>query len=271
MSDIIMSNYCRTLLLNGVMLLFGGMDVVRGATVISLRPDGTGTGNGDAFVTTGSATTDLSGNNYGGAGSIGVSAALANGSFASLLRFDVSTAKASLDGTYGVGGWTIDSIGLQLTTTNANNGIFNANHTGTFDVSLISSTTWVEGTGNPNIPTTTGVKWTEFAGLTSGAEALGAFSIASVTDGTTATYTLTPTSSLLYDVLNGGVASLALTADSADNAVSAQFNSRNFTGTASRRPALIITASATPEPGRALLLMAGAVCVAWRRRKPITL
>lgn len=236
-------------------------------TTITLQPDGTGTSNGDAFVTTGPSN-DLTGNNYGGAGALAVSAALSKGTFDSLLRFDLSSAASSLNTTYGVGGWNINSISLQLTTATVNNALFNASQTGTFDVSLISSNSWTEGTGNPNTPTTTGVKWTDMSGLLSGAQSLGAFNLANVGDGVTASYTLTPSSTLLSDLFSGGQASFALTADPSDSTVAAFFNSRNF-GTASRRPALIITASATPEPGRAMLFLIGAACTLGRRRKPV--
>lgn len=263
-----MANTCITALSLAAVLF--ALDASHAATTVTLRPDSSGTSNGDAFVTTGSASNDLSGNNYGAAGAVGVSAALANGSFASLLRFDVSSAKSTFDSTYGVGGWNIDSIALQLTTTAANNAIFNANQTGSFDVKWISSDSWVEGTGNPNTPSTTGVKWTDFAGLTSGAEAEGVFNVTNVGDGVTANYTLSPSSSLLFDILNGGQSSLALTADPSDSTVATLFNSRNF-GTATRRPALIITASAAavPEPSRALLLLIGVVCSLQRRTRSI--
>ena len=251
-------------------LVFAGGDA-RAATTVTLQPDNSGTSNADAFVATGSGSNDLSGNNYGAAGALGVSAALAKGSFASLLRFDVSTAKSTFDSNYGVGGWHIDSIALQLTTTTVNNAIFNASQTGTFDVKWISSDSWVEGTGSPNTSSTSGVKWTDLATLTSGAEAEGVFNVTHVGDGVTASYTLTPSSGLLHDILFGSPASLALTADPSDSTFSALFNSRNF-GTAGRRPGLIITASGLsgiPEPSRALLLMISAVCTLRRRSRSI--
>ena len=237
------------------------------ATTVTLQPDSSGTSNGDAFVTTGSATDDLSGNNSGAAGALAVSAALPNGTFASLLRFDLSSATSTFNSTYGTGGWSIDCIALQLTTTTANNPIFNPSQPGTFDVKWISSNAWVEGTGNPNNPSTTGVNWTDFAGLTSGAQAEGVFNVTNVGDGVTASYTLSPSSGLLFALQTGSQASLALTADPTDSAMSALFNARNF-GTPGRRPALIITASAlaVPEPGRAMLLMLGTLGTLRRRR-----
>lgn len=247
------------------------LGTAQAATTITLRPDstaGSSPTNGDAFVTTGSTSTDLSGNNYGAAGALAVSASLSSGTFASLLRFDLSSAKSTFDTAYGAGGWNIDSIALQLTTTTAMNPIFNASQAGAFDVKWISSNSWVEGTGNPMTPGTTGVNWTNFAGLAAGAEAQGAFAVANAGDGVTATYTLTPSSSLLNDLFSGSQASLALTADPSDSNVAVLFNSRNF-GTSARRPGLIITASAAvaaPEPGRTLLLMTGLVCTLRRRR-----
>ena len=248
-----------------VLLAFG---TSHAATTVTLQPDSSGTSNGDTFVTTGSTTNDLSGNNYGAAGAMGVSAALTNGTFASLLRFDLSCAASTFNSTYGTGGWSISSIALQLTTTTANNPIFNASQPGTFDVKWISSNSWVEGTGNPNTPSSTGVKWTDFAGLTSGAQAEGVFNVTNVGDGVTASYTLSPSSGLLFAIQTGSQASLALTADPTDSTMSALFNTRNF-GTASRRPALIITASAlaVPEPRRAILLMLGGFCTLQRRRR----
>lgn len=247
-----------------VLLLLG---TAHAATTVTLQPDNTGTSNADTFVTTGSATNDLSGNNYGAAGALGVSAALPNGTFASLLRFDLSSATSTFNSTYGTGGWSINSIALQLTTTTANNAIFNPSQPGAFDVKWIASNAWVEGTGNPKNPSSTGVKWTDFAGLTSGAQAEGVFNVTNVGDGVTASYTLSPSSGLLFALQTGGQASLALTADPTDSTMSALFNSRDF-GTPDRRPALIITASAVaaPEPGRAMLLMLGTLGTLRRRR-----
>ena len=52
----------------------------------------------------------------------------------------------------------------------------------------------------------------------------------------------------------------------ADPDVSMVVNSRNF-GTAASRPALIITASAVPEPNRAFVLLTGLCGIAMRRAR----
>lgn len=238
------------------------------ATTVTLRPNGSsdGTTNGDAFVTTGPSG-NLSGINYGGAGAIAVSAAgLANGTFASFLRFDVSAAKAQFDSTYGIDSWVLDTVVLQLTTSNANNAIFNPNSAGSFSVQWIGTDSWTEGSGTPAGSATTGVKWNDVPTLTSGAEAEGTFAIASVADGITASYTLSPSAGLLADIENGGSVSLFLSA--ADSTMSAVFNSRSF-GTASRNPAFILTASpvAVPEPAAPMLILGIAVCGALTRRR----
>lgn len=232
------------------------------ATTITIRPDGSGTSNGDAFVTTGPSN-NLTVSNYGGAGALAVSASLANGSFASVLRFDIASAKATFDATYGAGNWWIESAVLELATSNPNNAIFNSpNVAGAFSVQWFATDGWTEGTGTPAAASGTGVKWSDLATLLTGAESEGTFTIASIADGAIAQYTLSPSSGLLADLLAGGPTSFALQA--ADSTMTAVFNARSF-GTASRRPALILTAA--PEPGRIVSLGLGMVAFCLRRRR----
>src|SRR5882724_3078740 len=88
----------------------------------------------DAFVTTGP-TGNLNGNNYGGAGALSVAApGLSQGEFQSVLQFNLSGAKSSFDGQFGVGQWSIQSVTLQLTATSPNNAIFNASAAGQFGI-----------------------------------------------------------------------------------------------------------------------------------------
>ena len=245
-------------------LLFSALSLAgasHASTTVTVRPDATGSSNADAFVATGP-TNNLTGNNYGAGGAVAVTAALAKGAFDSLIRIDVSNATSIFDTAYGTGGWAIDSIVLELTSTTPNNAIFNSPNTaGMFGVSWFGNDVWTEGTGSPNTPTTNGVVWNDVAALVSGAQSLGTFSYdAAGTD----QYALALSGGLTADVLSGGQVGLYLTA--ADSAVSALFGSRN-NGTTANRPALIITASPVPEPGRAALAIIGALALVMRRRR----
>lgn len=239
------------------------------STTVTLQPDGTTPGDGDSFVTTGPAN-NLSGNNYGAAGALEVSAAgMAKGEFKSVLRFDSSAAVTTFNGAYGAGGWTIDSIVLQLTVANPNNAIFNSpNAAGSMLVQWLQSDAWTEGTGTPASATTTGITWSQLATLLgSGVESEGTFAYNGEAVGALLQFTLTPSSGLLNDLLAGSQASLVLSATT--SGMTALFNSRN-NGVAGSRPALIVTASATsvPEPSRAMLMLAGlAVAFTQRRRR----
>lgn len=238
-----------------------------GATVFTLRPDNSGSSNGDAFVTTGP-TGNLTANNYGGAGALAVSGAggtNSRGQFASLLRFDLDAMATTFDTQFGAGLWGIDSVVLEISSSAANNPIFNANASGQFGVSWITSDAWLEGTGNPNTPTSNGVVWNDLTGLTGSAQTLGTF----VFNGTfpqTSQYALSPSAGFLSDLYNGNLASLYVSA--VDPGMSMVFNSRSF-GTVSSRPALVVTASAIPEPSRLLLLGLAAVLVGFRRTRSV--
>src|SRR5262245_49886629 len=88
----------------------------------------------DAFVTTG-ATGSLRDNNYGGAGSLGLSAAGSlQGDFQSVLAFDLSGARHMFDSQFGAGLWAVASVSLQLASAGPNNPIFNPNSAGLFGV-----------------------------------------------------------------------------------------------------------------------------------------
>src|SRR5881396_864534 len=114
----------------------------------------------DAFVTTGS-NGSLSGNNYGGAGAIAVSApGLPQGELQSVLRFDLSGAASSFDTIFGAGQWSLQSAVLQLTATPPNNPVFNAQAAGSFQVSWMQSDSWTEGTGTPGSPGSSGITFT---------------------------------------------------------------------------------------------------------------
>jgi hypothetical protein len=214
----------------------------------------------DAFVAVGPAGV-LATNNYGGAGVLAVaSSAAPKGEFQSVLQFDMSTAKTAFDTQFGAGQWNVQSMTLQFTASPPNNAIFNGAAAGQFGISWMQNDGWVEGTGSPGLPGTTGITFNILQGLISGSDqSLGTFAFNGATNGTV-TYTLGLSSGLVSDLLAGSNASLRLFA--ADSSVSALFNSRNF-GTAASRPLLTITA--VPEPG-ALALGAEVLGVFLARR-----
>jgi hypothetical protein len=214
----------------------------------------------DAFVAVGPAGS-LATNNYGGAGVLAVaSSATPKGEFQSVLQFDLSTAKTAFDTQFGAGQWTVQSMTLQFTASPPNNAIFNGAAAGQLGISWMQNDSWVEGTGTPGAPATTGITYNILQSLISGSDqSLGTFAFNGATNGT-AIYTLGLTSGLVNDLLAGSNASLRLFA--ADSTVSALFNSRNF-GTVGSRP--VLTIAAVPEPG-ALALGAAMLGVLVARR-----
>lgn len=225
----------------------------------------------DAFVTTGTLNT-LAGNNYGGAGALGISGADASkGLFDSVLLFDLASAKSQFDTLYGVGLWSVQSITLKLTATNPANPIFNAQSTGQFAVTWMQDDSWIEGGGNPGTPDTTTPGAINYNNLPdflgAGDQAAGTFAFDQTVEGlngAVATYTLTLGSGLTGDVLGGNLASLHLSA--ASDSVSYLFNSRSF-GTVGSRPLLTITAVPEPSVLTLLGLAAWGAIVTRRRRR----
>jgi len=225
------------------------------AATFNLRP------SADAFVTTGPSG-NLGGYNYGAAGALSVAAAgLAKGEFQSLLRFDLSAARASFDAQFGAGQWSIQSVTLQLNATAPNNAIFNASAAGQFGISLMQNDSWIEGVGTPANPATTGLTFSSLPSFTGAAdESLGNFSFNGATSGA-ANYALELTSGLAADVSAGGLASFHLTA--ADSAVSYLFDSGNFNSVSSRPVLAIVVA---PEPGLISLLTVGTILLCAPKR-----
>ena len=201
------------------------------------------------------------GYNYGGAGAVEVSAPSApNGEYQGLLRFDLAAAKAGFDAAFGAGGWRLDGASLRLSTTNPNNPIFNPNVAGPVSVVWMQNDAWVEGTGGPTTPATEGLTYATLPSFQSAAdEAVGSINFAGGNSGTNA-YALTLSPGFTSDVLSGGEASLRLASASA----SYLFSSRTF-GIAANRPALVLSASAVPEPGAGALVL-GCIGLMLRRR-----
>jgi len=101
----------------------------------------------DAFVANGPSG-QLSTQNFGAAGALGVAgAASAKGPFQSVILFDLSAAKTTLDAQFGAGLWTPGSVSLQLTAASPNNPVLNATHAGQVVVLQMENTSWTEGAG----------------------------------------------------------------------------------------------------------------------------
>jgi hypothetical protein len=205
----------------------------------------------DAFLSSANATS-----NYGGAGGLSIAASgLPKGEFQSVLRFDASAAKSSFDAAFGAGQWSIQEVGLKLTAANPLNAIFNSQAAGQFSASWMQNDSWVEGTGKPSSPGTTGITFGTLPSfLSAGDSTLGTFSFNGSTSGTF-TYSLTPDAGFLTDLSGGNLVSLRLLA--ADSLVAYVSNAREF-ATVANRPTLSVTAMALPEPGAVVLLLAGA-------------
>lgn len=239
---------------------------VRAATV-SLNPVA------DAFVTAGSSDPNAGSPNanYGGTGALAVSAAaLPKGEFDSLLKFDLSSAKATFDGAFGATPWAIDSITLQLTSSQPNNSIFNGNgagpggsnvnFAGAFLVKWMQNDSWIEGNGSPASPGSTGITYSTLPTfLTVEDEPLGTFAFGGGTSGNN-TWNLALANSFKADATAGGTVSLLLLP--ADGMVGYLAGSRS----SGSRPLLIVGASAVPEPTTSALL-AGAACTWGARRR----
>jgi hypothetical protein len=196
----------------------------------------------DAFVTTGP-DGNLSADNFGGNGSLAVSAGgLPNGQFQSLLRFDLAGAVASLNAQCGVGKWQIFDVTLTLWAVPPGNAIFNNPAGGSINVSLMQNDTWLQGTGTAAAPANSGVSFNNLPAITSpGDPSLGTFSVPGSTSGQSVfTLALTPG---ITGSLNGGT-DLDLRLSAADNSVAYAFASAS-------NPNLypLLTVNVVPEPG----------------------
>jgi len=218
----------------------------------------------DAFVATGTSSDNLSGDNFGRAGSLTVEAGnLSLGGFQSVLEFNLSSAQSYFNSEYGAGAWSVQAVSLVLTASPHPNSIFNAPAAGQFGISLMQNNSWVEGIGTGGAPTTDGISYNSLTGTyinNATDQALGIFSFAGGTSGT-ATYGLRLTSGVVGDLAGGSDLSLRLFPN--DTSVSYLFNSRTASSSV---PELEITA--TPEPGTLALDLSGlAALLLWRCTK----
>ncbi len=197
-----------------------------------------GTSSADAFLATGSpgnpAGADLTGLNFGGAGTLVVApAASVKGEFQSVLKFNLANAVGLFNTNYGAGNWTITGISLELTSnygTNGvqpNNGLFPVISGGSFVIEWLSNDDWVEGTGTPSLPTTDGVTYDSLSDLLSGAhEILCTNTYVPPGNNVPVTYVLPLNTNLVADVSGGGDVTILLYA--ADNQIGYLFNSYNY-------------------------------------------
>ena len=262
--------------LHVLLLASFGFAGIASAATFSLNP------TADAFVSSNTAlnalgTATISNSNYGAAGAIGAAAAgLPKGEFDSLLKFDLSSAKASFDATFGAGLWAINSMSLQLTLASPGNAIFNGNgagaggtninFAGSFAMKWMQNDSWVEGAGTPSAPTLatgtgSGITFSALPSFLSGPdELLGSFSYAGATSGNI-TLSLGLTPSFVADATAGNNVSLLMLPN--DTGVALLANS--ITAAVANRPQL--TVGAIPEPCAAALAIVGALgCLAQRRR-----
>ncbi len=236
----------------------------------------------DAFVSSSTAqnflgTATISNSNYGAAGALGVSAAgLPKGEFDSLLRFDFLAAKTGFDSMFGAGLWAFNSMSLQLTLTAPANAIFNGNGAGAGGTNVnfaglvaakwMQNDSWVEGAGTPAAPTTTGLTFSTLAPFLSAAdESLGTSSFAGGTTGII-TLSLALRPFFVADATAGNPVTLLLLPGDTGVALLADSNNFGTTGNIAR-PALIVDASPTPEPGSVALTGAGLLGWLARRRR----
>jgi len=234
--------------------------------LVSLPASGasvTTTASSDAFVATGP-TGDLSGNNFGSAGALAISAgALPKGEFQSVVQFDLSAARNSFDRQFGAGLWTAESVTLRLTSSPHNNPIFNDIAAGQFSVSLMQNNSWVEGSGTGGTPTTDGISFNSLQSTyinNATDQDLGTFTFSGGSSGAN-TYQLGLSSSLVAKLLAGDDLSLRLYA--ADNSISYLFSSR---ANVAAGPQLTIIA--VPEPANLSFWLGGfAMVMLWRWRR----
>lgn len=190
--------------------------------------------------------------NYGGAGALSVSGPIATnvtgqheGLLDTFMRFDLSSEVGSFNSSLGTGRWVIASATLNLFEQGApNNTIFNRG-VGPFEVRWIANKSWLEGTGNPNTPTTDGIVWNNEPSLLNSNldETLGT-SMNGGTDGVIRVALSMP-SGFAGGLSAGSLASFYMTATT-NSTVGFTFHSRNFVDS-TQWPFLEIAAVQMPQ------------------------
>lgn len=214
----------------------------------------TNSASADTFVRANAPTS-----NYGGSGADSVSGAgatnaagVANGAFDTFIRFNTFPMVTNFNALYGSNSWAITGATLQVMEQAApNNALFNRG-IGAFEIRWIANDNWVEGTGSPTGPTTTGLVYTNEPALLNAATdvTLGAYTNAGVD--TVQTFSLSLPGAFVDDMEAGGEVGFFITA--ADPNIGFTFGSRTF-NQAVGRPYLIV--SALPRPGIAAADLVG--------------
>lgn len=228
----------------------------------------------DAFLASGSpsnpAGSNLSANNYGGAGTLAIAPATSlKGEFDSVVRFNTAGAVSQFNSTYGAGNWDITGLTLSLASNTGTNGavpgnaIFNTVSGGNFGIDWLSYDAWVEGTGTPAMPSATGVNFNSISTLLgSPYDSLGTFTYTPPGNNVYENYTLPLDANLVSGAAAGGDVSLYFFA--ADNQISYLFNSRSF---ASGNPELTLSAAPVPEPALLSLVALSLGGCVWLRQR----
>jgi hypothetical protein len=189
---------------------------------------------------------------------------LPNGEFQSVMKFGFSGVRNSFDAQFGAGGWSVQSVSLQLSSSPHSNPLYNEIAPGFFGVSLMQNNSWLEGTGNASNPAANGISYNSLQSTFVNSaidRALGTFNFPGGTSGLNS-YALDLSPDLTSDILGGSDVSLRLFA--ADNSVSYLFSSR---AQASGQPQLVITA--VPEPSTLALLAVASGLLLWRVRRSL--
>lgn len=209
---------------------------------------------------------------YGAGGSLNVSGPSAtnsgnevNGEFASFLRFATATAGPLFDADLGTGLWQVTGATLRLTeVAQPGNQRFNIG-AGRSLVQWIADDTWLEGTGNASTPAADGITWQTRSPyiVPAATETTGELVNTAANGVRTVDLTLTPR--FLADLMAGGDVSFYLSALTGTTGFN--FRSRDYLIDPTAQPALLLTASAIPEPGTAGLLMLLAAARGCSRRR----
>lgn len=229
-----------------------------------------------------SSYSDAASRNFGGLNSRSVASPTAHpgnnpanpakGEFDSVLRFDLSSTVASLNASYGVGGWSIAALSLTLNTSSSvGNNLFNSpGASGSFNVSWMSSDGgWTQGAGSTASPTYTGITFNSLQSTLSAAPATWLSTCSFVAQGTLApaTYTLSTANAAFLSALASGNA-LTLLLTPADDHVAFNFTSHSYNnGSTPSLYSPTLSLTVVPEPTFAALASTGFLLVALSKRR----